>query len=165
MKNDITYETLWQVAQKEKSTNELQLLPKTFYEEIHAFVTDLEKEESREAQTTKKNTVSLVDELYERRKQKIMLYVAYKKPIPQPAIQKEIDFYNRLLDTSKENRLEISEDAKPGTKTLRALQNLPEIILPSGKRIGPLEKNQILELKENEEDIKFLLNNTICEKI
>ncbi len=166
MVSDVTYELLWQVTQKEKHTNELQALPKTFYADIGDFIKSFEnRETSEEEQNIKKNTLRLANELFERRKQKIMIYVAYKRQLPQPTVQREADLYNRLLDVANGEKLEPAGRFKAsGTQTLRSLQSIPEIILPSGKRVGPLEKGQIVEVAAEEEDIKFLINNTICQE-
>ena len=83
MANNQTYEMLWQAAQKERQTNELQVLQKNFYDEISEFLKRLEgREITDEDASTKKNTLKLLDELYERRKQKILIYVAYKRQLP-----------------------------------------------------------------------------------
>jgi DNA replication initiation complex subunit (GINS family) len=164
--NNQTYETLWQAAQKERQTNELQILPKTFYDETSEFLKSLEgREITDEEASTKKNTLKLLDELYERRKQKILIYVAYKRQLPQPAIQREVDFYNSLLEQVERNKISASPPAQgPGHKhMLKSTQSLPEITLPSGKKLGPLEKGQLIEM-QGEEDVKFLITSTICQQ-
>lgn len=167
MDKTMVYEMLWQITQKEKQTNELQPLQKTFYDDVNQLITSFEKKEITEDEANlKKNAIRLLNELYEKRKQKILIYVAYKKQIPQPAIQKEQDFYNKLSDFFNKNKVNSEEEAqKPNPFTLRSLQTLPEIILPSGKKIGPFEKGQIIEINNNEEDANFLINNTICQKV
>ena len=160
------YENLWQASQKERQTNELQPLPKNFYEEVTEFMKSLEgRELTDEEVSMKKNTLKLLDELYERRKQKILIYVAYKRQLPQPAIQKEVDFYNNLLEQVERNKVNTSPPAQgPSHKhMLKSTQSLPEITLPSGKKLGPLEKGQLIEL-QGEEDIKFLITSTICQQ-
>ncbi len=106
-----------------------------------------------------------MSEIYERRKQKILIYVAYKKQLPQPAIQAEQQFYNTLIETTNNNKLDMQRPKEGGKQTLQTLQALPEIILPSGKKIGPLEKDQTVVIDADEEDIKFLVSNTICKKV
>jgi DNA replication initiation complex subunit (GINS family) len=163
MNNDITYDTLWQLTQKEKQSNELQQLPKTFYDDINIFIKSLEDGEEEQI-NVKKNTIKLINELFERRKQKILIYVAYKKQIPQPAIQKEQSLYTELHNVLDKTNFDFGE-AKPNKQEFRSLQTIPEIILPSGKKVGPFEKDQIVELNADEEDIKFLLTNTLCKRI
>ena len=168
MDKTLAYELLWQITQKEKQTNELQLLPKTFYTDIDDFLGTFEgKELTEEDANTKKNTLRLINELYERRKQKILIYVAYKKQMPQPAAQVELDFYNNIADLATGNRLQIKmqNDRNQRIRALRSLQAIPEIILPSGKKLGPLEKGQLIDTNESEEDTKFLINNAICQQV
>lgn len=164
MTNEITYELLWQVCQKEKQTNELQNLPRSFYTDVLSFLKNIDKKDSTEDETDMaKNTRKLLTELYERRKQKILIYVAYKKQIPQPPIREELTFYDKLISIVRGTQLESSKTEK-NVSTLKSAQSIPEILLPSGNKIGPLEKDQLVEIR-NEEDIKFLLNNTICVEI
>lgn len=160
------YETLWQVTQKEKQTNELQLLPKTFYSDINEFINSFDsKDLSEEDQNLRKNTIRLLNDLHERRKQKILIYVAYKKQMPQPAIQAEQDFYKKLSQVASENKIDFAATQKTSAFLLKSLQSIPEIMLPSGRKVGPLEKGQVIELGGNEEDANFLISNTICQKI
>ena len=160
------YDLLWQVTQKEKQTNELQLLPKTFYEDIDAFLKTLDKKDlSEDEQATKKNTLKLRTELFERRKQKLLIYAAYKKQIPQPAVQSEQEFYNNISDIIKNTRLKTDAGPTKQAATLKSLQTIPEIILPSGKKFGPLSKDQIIDPGPSEEDAKFLLDNALCAPI
>ncbi|MCL5430581.1 MAG: hypothetical protein M1504_03865 [Candidatus Marsarchaeota archaeon] len=166
MEQDTSYEMLWQVTQKEKQSNELQPLPKTFYDDVSSYLKQFDKKElSDDEANTKKNTLKLLNELYDRRKQKVLIYVAYKKQLPQPAILKEQEFYNLILEETSKNTINISSIQKQDTKVLRTLQALPEIILPSGRKLGPVEKGQLIEVSNKEDDIKFLINTTICEQI
>ena len=164
MDKTTTYETLWQITQKEKQTNELQLLPKTFYTDIQEFLAGIDTKEASEEDTNmKKNTLKLINELYERRKQKILIYVAYKKQVPQPAAQAELDFYNGLLEFANKNKLPL-EGSKGHVHTLKSMQAIPEIMLPSGRKIGPFEKGQVIEIRDSDEDAKFLINSSICQQ-
>ena len=80
MVSEISYDLLWQLVQKEKQTNELQLLPKTFFSDTIKLLESMDKKDMTEEETnTKKNTTKLIFEIYERRKQKLLIYVAYKK--------------------------------------------------------------------------------------
>jgi hypothetical protein len=164
MSDELNYDLLWQIVQKEKQTNELQLLPKGFYDEAAALLDSLSKKEATSEEVNlKKNAIRMVNDLYERRKQKILIYVAYKKQLPQPAVPTEQEFYNELSEVAKKNRVD-THFSKNGRHTMVSLQTIPEIILPSGKKAGPFEKGQVIEMNAEEEDIKFLINNTICKK-
>ncbi len=156
------YDLLWQITQKEKQTSEIQQLPKTFYDDINTFINSFNNKELTESdQSIKKNTTRMIMELFEKRKQKILIYSAYKKPLPQPAVPSEQEFYNKISETIKTTKLPNSDETKQ-KQTLKSLQAIPEIILPSGKKIGPLNKDQLLEMTDKNEDAEFLINNSLC---
>lgn len=161
MDENITYDYLWQAYQKEKQTNQLLLIPKTFYEDIFKFINSVQSSTSFN-QTTKDNTIMLVNDFFDKRKQKILIYIAYNKQLPQPISNNELEFYNKLLQIVKEEKLDLTTQAKAKTNSLKSMKDIPEIILPSGNKIGPLSKNQIIEI-ENQQDKSYLLENTICE--
>ncbi|MGD0728518.1 MAG: hypothetical protein ABR981_00370 [Candidatus Micrarchaeaceae archaeon] len=161
MDENITYDYLWQAYQKEKQTNQLLLIPKTFYEDIFKFVNNVQTNTNFN-QTTKDNTIMLVNDFFEKRKQKILIYIAYNKQLPQPISNNELEFYNKLLQIVKEEKLDFAVQTKTNTNSLKSTKDIPEIILPSGNKIGPLAKNQIIEI-ENQQDKSYLLENTICE--
>lgn len=47
---------------------------------------------------------------------------------------------------------------------LKSLHEMPQIMLPSGAKLGPINKEQIIKI-ENEEDAEFLIKNSICERL
>jgi DNA replication initiation complex subunit (GINS family) len=172
MSESMSYDYLWQIYQKEKQTNQLLLIPRTFYSDSLEFVNTLK--------TTKDvnlllvdNTIKVLSDLFEKRKQKIIIYAAYEKQLPQSVANVETDFYNKILLLSKSEKLEIStkperleatKQSKANIYTLKSIKDIPEIVLPSGNKIGPLTKNQVIDT-ENEQDKSYLLENTICEQL
>ncbi len=163
MDENITYDYLWQAYQKEKQTNQLLLIPKTFYDETFKFIKEKEGNTNTN-QITPENTIRLVNDFFEKRKQKILIYIAYNKQLPQPISNSETEFYNRVLQIVKSEKLDFSGQASGSPHTIKSIKDIPEITLPSGNKIGPLRKDQILEA-ENEQDRKYLIENSICEKI
>lgn len=161
MDENISYDYLWQAYQKEKQTNQLLLIPKTFYEDTIRFI-NASHDDKITGVSTKENATMLVNNFFEKRKQKILIYVAYGKSLPQPISNNELEFYNRLLQIVKEEKLDLAKSTKAGTLTLKSIKDIPEIMLPSGNKIGPLKKDQIIEL-ESEQDKSYLIENTICE--
>ncbi|MCL4379479.1 MAG: hypothetical protein M1160_02430 [Candidatus Marsarchaeota archaeon] len=159
--NQFTYDMLWQAYQKEKRSNELQFIPKSFYEDSIELIKELTESASAEdGVPQKENAAKLLNSTFERRKQKIMIYAAYGRQPPGPLPQREAELYDaavRLMQESTINKM--AEGAK--VATLRAVQSIPEILLPSGRRLGPLEEDQALEVS-NKDDRAFLLNNNIC---
>lgn len=151
-----TYNEVWQVWQKEKQSTKLQQVPKSFYSDIFKHIDDLPTE-SEAGRTSKENLKRLLNNIYERRKQKLLIYLAYNQTPPQPLPPEEERLYSRLGSIVSSERLDRGED-KP---KLVALQNVPKIVLPSGREVGPLEKDAAVSV-EDEHDRNFLLNNSIC---
>jgi hypothetical protein len=46
---------------------------------------------------------------------------------------------------------------------LRSITDIPEIILPSGRKLGPLKKNEVLDIQDSAADTTYLISNAICE--
>lgn len=160
MEDYMTYDYLWQLCQKEKQTNQLLLIPKTFYGDITAFIGALDETNDKSAQI-KSNATKLLKELFESRKQKILLYVAHGKELPQPASAPETEFYNSVVQAMRASKMDLDGKSDAHT-TLRSLVDLPEIILPSGNKLGPLKKGQTLDTTVSDDDLNFLVSNSIC---
>ena len=164
MAENISYEFLWEILQKERSSNSLQLVPKNFYSEVFDFIKAAkeknQKSEETDIQIT--NVERLIFEIFEKRKQKIVLYVAYKKPIPSPVVDVELDLYNKLMDIYTNTKIIGQKEAKTQQNMLRVIiEKLPEVFLPSGLKIGPLEKGQVIEVADKA-DSAFLIDNSLC---
>ncbi len=162
MTDDISYNYLWQAYQKEKQTNQLLLIPKTFYQDTLEHINKT-KTDTNTNPIMMENTIKLLNEFFEKRKQKILIYVAYNKQLPKPTADNEFEFYNKILQITKSETLELSKEVKKATHTLKSMKDIPEIILPSGSKIGPLEKDQIIDIA-GEQDKNYLIENTICEQ-
>jgi hypothetical protein len=160
----ITYDYLWEVYQKEKQTNQLLPISKTFYEDAQTFIDKLTASNETGA-NTKTNSINILNNLFEKRRQKILIYIAYGKALPQPVSSLEQDFCDRVNDVLKVNKLDGTNIKTADKVLLRSLKDMPEVILPSGSKAGPFKKNQTIELGSNEGDIKFLLDNAICEHL
>lgn len=159
--NDNFYDFLWQAHQKEKNTTELQQLPQNFYSEMNKIIRGIESEGLGNNPKTRENALKLLNEIIERRKQKILIYVAYKKQPPQSNIVEELDFYNSVINVTKVHAFLSNSSA---SKKFKAVGELPEIVLPSGSKVGPLSKDQIIELN-NREDIDYVTSNGVCEAV
>lgn len=160
MGEDISYDYIWNLCQKEKQTNQLLQLSKSFYSDLMEY---MEKTTLTEPQRA--NMEKIVVNLFEKRKQKIFLYLAYNKQPPSQIDGSELEFYNQLLGVSGKYKLTVVPKIK-SNKLLRSITDIPEIILPSGKKLGPLKKNEILDMQETDgmaDDVRYLINNAICE--
>lgn len=160
MEDYMNYDYLWQLCQKEKQTNQLLLIPKTFYEEMSAFITSLDTANEKSVQI-KANATKLLSEFFESRKQKILFYVAHGRTLPQPISTIEAEFYDSVVRVMKSSKIEL-ESTKSGSPSLKSLVDIPEIMLPSGNKLGPLKKDQLLAAQLSDADLNFLLANAIC---
>lgn len=151
-----TYDVIWQVWQKEKQSTKLQQIPKTFYADVFSFAAGGPAPTEAEA-TTKENVRRLADNIYERRKQKMLAYLAYSQQPPQPLPPEEERFYSRLYSIIKDDRLE----GGVRQNTLTATQNVPKIVLPSGSEVGPLAKDESVSVEDGT-DREFLISNNLC---
>ncbi len=161
-----SYDYIWEVLQKERSSNNLQLIPKSFYDDINAFLTELtgQKPKSEETETTIENIKKISAEIAEKRKQKILLYAAYKRPLPIPTVREEQEFYEKITEMYKNTKFFVADsttNAKPVNKLKVVVESLPEVFLPSGAKLGPLAKGQYVEISADV-DKDFLIDNAIC---
>ncbi len=147
-------ETVWVVWQKEKQSSKLQQIPKTFYDDVIEYLSKTPPTESQK--TTQENTQRLLTNIHERRKQKLMAYLAYNQQPPQPLPPKE-----EALLTSLQSVLEEDKIFKTNKTQMVVTQEIPKIILPSGNELGPLSKNQIITT-QNKKDEEFLISNNLC---
>ncbi len=157
MGEDISYDYIWNLYQKEKQTNQLLQLSKTFYSDIIEYLGRTQLQEQQKA-----NMEKILVNLFEKRKQKIFLYLAYNKPLPPQLDNSEQDFYNHLLEEMAKHRIDPTKKIK-SNKLLRSLTDIPEIILPSGRKLGPLKKDEILDMQDSAADVTYLITNAICE--
>ena len=127
MVDEEVYNVLWQAFQNEKKTNELQHLPKNFYTDVIGFINNYNPNQIiGNTPNIKENAIRLVTGLYDKRKQKIMLYVAYGKQISQNQIKEEMEFYNNLVSLNKSSKINFT---KNNDHSLKVLNDIPEIIL------------------------------------
>jgi DNA replication initiation complex subunit (GINS family) len=157
MGENISYDYIWNLCQKEKQTNQLLPLGRNFYADIQEYM-------SKSALTSpqKENMEKILLNLFEKRKQKLFLYMAYNKQPPSQLDATESDFYTRLLEITTAYRIDKGNEIK-SNKLLRSITDIPEIVLPSGKKIGPLKKDEILDMNNSAADITYLISNAICE--
>jgi len=164
MTTTITYDYLWEAYQKEKQTNQLLPISRTFYTDSLFFINGLAAKGETES-VTKTNSISILNNIFEKRRQKILIYIAYGKQLPQPISNLEQELCNKVQDILKVNKLDGTNIRLTDKVSLRSLKDMQEVILPSGNKAGPFKKDQIMELGNQENDIEFLLSNAICERL
>ena len=164
MTTTITYDYLWETYQKEKQTNQLLPISKTFYTDAFVFIDGLAGKGEAET-STKTNSINILNNIFEKRRQKILIYIAYGKALPQPISSIEQELCSKVQDILKVNKLDGTNIKLTDKVSLRSLKDMPEVIMPSSNKAGPFKKNQIIEIGSQESDIAFLLSNDICERL
>jgi DNA replication initiation complex subunit (GINS family) len=157
MGEDISYDYIWNLYQKEKQTNQLLQLSKAFYPDIMEYLSKATLSDQQ-----KLNMEKILVNLFEKRKQKIFLYLAYNKPLPTQLDSTEQEFYTNILETINKYKIDPTKKIK-SNKLLRSLTDIPEIVLPSGRKLGPLKKDEILDMQDSSADVTYLISNAICE--
>jgi hypothetical protein len=150
-------ELLFSVLQQEKATGELQQLRHDFYVQVNSFLNSLasnrdSEDQARQAENTKRMATSLA----EKRRQKILLYIAYNKPLPAIVPAEDEKLYNdiRGLLASGNSNAKISK--------LKINSDVPEVLTAQGRRIGPFRQGEIVEVSDGS-DIEFMIKNKIGE--
>ena len=137
-------------------------LHKDFYGDVELFIEKLSDPTNPEMATIKANIIKISNDIFNRRKQKVLLYVAYKRPLPSqsPAIESRIyESISETMNCGLEGKINaVTEQA------MEVLDNIPEVMMPNGSKIGPLSKGQRISITNNEE-AKFLVEAGICKKL
>jgi hypothetical protein len=155
---NITSETIFSKLQAEKTTGELMPLQKDFYAQAIIFINGLEKESSSEKAKQAENTKKMVAILKERRKQKLLVYLAYDRPLPQQMPDEEEVLYNEI------NKLLTKDIPNSKLSRLKITTNIPEVITAEGRKIGPYTQGEVIEVS-NSGDAEFIVKNKIGETI
>ncbi len=151
----IPTEEIFAILEKERKTGELLQLDKDFYKNK----TGGEKEQDLYgSDKLKENRKRLMEALKARRLQKILTYIAYGRTLPSPIPEEEERLYIRINNIIKEER--------HGHKAeqIKIISDMPELVTPDGKKIGPFEKGRIINV-ESDKDMKFLIENKIGERV
>ena len=159
MSFQITTETLFSKLNEERNRGELLPLPKDFYASASAFINKLENEAGKDtSQKQAENTRRMLENLKEKRKQKMLIYLAYGKSLPQPMPDEEEGLYNEI------RKILSKDEEKNKIATVRILADVPEVFTSEGRRIGPYKQGDVVEVP-NGGDIEFMVKNKIGEPI
>lgn len=156
MPPEISAEQLFSVLKEERGTGELLPLPEDFYTRVKEEL--LGSSWQRGGEVTLKqvdNAENMLASLRGRRRQKLLIYLAYSKPLPQPIPKEETALYNQLSQvlSSGHNNVRVTR--------LKILADVPELITARGERIGPFKKGEVVEATQSSE-IEYMLKNSIA---
>jgi hypothetical protein len=151
-KEKMNTEELFNKLSLEKKTGELLPLDPNIYKEQGNNI----KEENENSATSAENKNKILNMLRARRLQKILTYIAYGRPLPHQIPEEEERLYIHIK--------KIIEDESTSTKStkIRITADTPEIITTEGRKLGPFDKNTVIEI-ENQQDLEFLIKNKIGE--
>jgi len=154
---NLSTEFIFSVLQKEKATGELMSLQRDFYSQVELFIGALEKTSHvDENRRQLENATKMFASLKEKRKQKLLLYVAYNKPLPPIIPEEEENLYNeiRQILNKNDNQVKISR--------VKITSDIPEVLTSKGRRIGPYKQGEIIEISDSN-DADFIVKNKIGE--
>ena len=155
----MTVEALFEILNSERKTGEVIARDKNFYEKVENSIKSTSDGNALDNKDTQaKNLSKLLANVKEVRKRKILVYLAYNRKMPSPMPAEEEALYNRIINilNSKPEETKIYK--------LKITEEIPEIIMPSGGKIGPFHQNQIVELLDDAE-MNFIIMNKIGERI
>jgi DNA replication initiation complex subunit (GINS family) len=154
IEEEVYTEALFAKLDEERKTGTLLPLGKDFYEEIEKEIKKQEKEGGRKAETQNKKTT--LNKLRSKRTQKILVYLAYNKPLPSQVPAEEEALYYQILKTINK------EVPPPKTAKIKILIKIPEIITTKGNKLGPYQEGEVIQV-EDPDDAEFMVNNKIGE--
>ncbi len=165
----ISYNDLYELLRKEKYTELLQPLPKSFIGEISEYLNDKKSESSKEedlfadsAAKSKKqleNSISIFKELIRLRKKKILslVFVATETGMMKRDYENMLSFeketFDKLIKALEEGEKELAKNLnakkeieKAANKLLLFNQNVEQFIDLNGNPIGPFTLGQMANL-------------------
>jgi ribosomal protein S15P/S13E len=148
---DITVNFLLGILKNERKTGELTAQPQDFYALITKAV-NLAADNSDE----RRNISKLGLQIKELRTQKLLVYLAYNKAMPHPMPAEEEALYIQIKKVLNRSGGDIK------TTKLKVTKTIPQIVTPTGSKLGPYEQNQLIYLSEIS-DIKFIIDNKLGE--
>lgn len=151
---DISVNGLSNLFRSEQKSGEISPLPKEFYLRINEKLKTFNNTDNAEY----KNLFKLYNAIKDRRTQKLLVYLAYNKELPRPLPAEDEDLYIQIKNIINKS----SGETKPSK--LKATKTIPQIVAPSGNKLGPYEQNEILYIYDLA-DAKFMVENKLGEII
>ena len=129
-------------------------LPKDFYTKIGEKLKTYGSTEGDEY----RNIFKITNSLKERRTQKMLVYLAYNKELPKPLPSEEEDLYIQIKNILNRS------SGEPKPSKVKIAKTIPQIVAPSGSKLGPYEQNEIVYIYDRS-DAKFMVENKLGEII
>ena len=159
MSEKVDLEELFNKLAEEKKTRELLTLPENFFiQKENNIKNNLTDEQTDNINVNNiKNSEKLLKNLKKIRIQKILLYLAYDRKLPTPIPSEEESLYKHI-------NIILNKTTQRKTQNIKVINDIPEIITPEGKKLGPFTKGQTVS-SEDEQETEFILKNNIGEII
>lgn len=150
---------LFSKLQQEKANGELTQLQIDFYTQATEFENSLnERDRNEENHNQQENFKKMLISLKERRKQKLLMYAAYGKPLPPIIPVEEERLYNEV------RQLLAKEDQHVKISKFRITSDIPEVLTTNGRKLGPFKQGEVVEIS-NSNDAEFIVKNKIGETV
>jgi DNA replication initiation complex subunit (GINS family) len=156
---ELTYEELRRIQARERASPVLQSLPQGFYKAVKKLIetksSSLKNSFSLTEAKEYENIVKVVEDIYERRKQKIVLR-AMRSGEEAALADEEREFFSKIRKVIEEEadnfKMNIGavEGEKESIKRIRILKHLPKFVGSDLKVYGPFEEGASVELPEKE---------------
>jgi DNA replication initiation complex subunit (GINS family) len=167
----ITYNELYDALRRERYSEQLQSIPKSFIKEVSAYLKDKRAIVNKKGDDfsegllkTKKqfeNSIAIFKELLLRRKKKILelAFVAAETGISKRdfenmlAVEKEVfESIMKILERGDKKISEIlkgvDEERKPGNKMVVFVEDTEEFLDLEGNKLGPFKKGDVANISE-----------------
>lgn len=164
----ITYQDIYDLVRKEKYSEELQSLPKSFFKEVAVYINDKKEIVSKEHDMfseaiikTKKqldNTVEMIKELVLRRKKKILnlAFIASETGISKKDFDNMLPYEKELFQTVTQQLEKIGKDITNGlngteekefkNKLIKFKIDIKSFLDTNGNVLGPFKEGEIANL-------------------
>jgi len=173
----ITYNDIYEALRKEKYSEQLQMLPKKFIENVSAYLADKKKlasqegdlfsEEVMKVKKQLENAQAIFNELILLRKKKLLglVFVASETGISKRDFENMLDYERELFDSliasvkNAEKKLLLQfngVDKVAGGQELQMLlilEDVEELVDFEGNPLGPFSKGEIVNLDKRVADI------------
>jgi len=179
----ITYNDIYEASRKERYSEQLQPLPKSFIKDVAEYLKDKKEVASKESDSfsevilkTKKqleNAITLFRELMLRRRKKILALVliaaetGISKQDFDNMLNIEKTLFENLMKSIDSSDKELNEELNgkkienQNNELIIFLEHVDEFVGISGEKMGPFEKGDIANISK--EIAKILIDDSKCE--
>ena len=167
----VTFDYIRRIQIEEQKSSQLTKIPEDFYESVSNYLEKKRENISEKRSNIEiKNVERLVKNIYERRERKILNAALLKVRIgvePQNLINKEREFFEKIVNVLREMREEIFKKVfEPKEKEQVSLvvfkEDFPAFVGTDGLSYGPFKKGDVAKLPE--ENVKVLLERGVAEE-